>query len=294
MDRLALLCVVSAGLLWGTGGLAGTLLAQRSGVDPLAVAGYRLTVGGGLIVAWHLVTGRWRALLLGAAGLRRAFAVAALAACFQGCYFMAASLTSVGLATFLTLGAAPVLVVVAEALIGRRRPAGRAVVAVVIALAGLALLAGPGDARSVVGVAFALGSATAFAAVTMLGARPVAGAGVVPSTGVAFLAGGLVLLPLAGLVGRTALELELGNLALVLYLGLVPTATAYMLYFVGLRTVASGTAAVIALLEPITAALLGAVLLQEELGRLGVAGAALIVVAVAVTATARDSVATSR
>lgn len=294
MDRLALLFVVSAGLLWGTGGLAGTLLAHRSGVDPLAVAGYRLAVGGGLIVAWHLLTGRWRALLLGAAGFRRAGAVAALAACFQGCYFVSASLTSVGLATFLTLGAAPVLVVVAEAVLARRRPAGRAVVAVVIALAGLALLAGPGHARSVAGVAFALGSATAFAAVTMLGARPVAGAGVVPSTGLAFLAGGLVLLPFAGLVGPTALTPSLGNLGLVLYLGLVPTAAAYVLYFVGLRTVASGTAAVVALLEPITAALLGALLLGEHLGQLGIVGALLIVVAVAVTATARDTVATSR
>ena len=76
----------------------------------------------------------------------------------------------------------------------------------------------------------------------------------------------------------------------------MPTAAAYVLYFVGLRTVASGTAALVALLEPITAALLGAVLLGEHLGVTGIAGAALIVVAVLVTATApaRDSVATSR
>src|SRR6266550_2163685 len=50
--------LVLSGLLWGTGGLTGTLLRNATGLSPVAVAAYRLTVGGALIVLFLLVTGR--------------------------------------------------------------------------------------------------------------------------------------------------------------------------------------------------------------------------------------------
>ena len=37
--------LVFAGVLWGTGGLFGRLLAERTGLSALAVAGYRLAGG---------------------------------------------------------------------------------------------------------------------------------------------------------------------------------------------------------------------------------------------------------
>jgi len=48
-SRTDLYYVLSAGLLWGTGGLAGSLLGQLAALPPLAVATYRLA-GGGLTV----------------------------------------------------------------------------------------------------------------------------------------------------------------------------------------------------------------------------------------------------
>jgi DME family drug/metabolite transporter len=50
--------LVLAGVLWGTGGLFGSLLAARTGLSPLAVAGYRLAVGGALLLALPLLSGR--------------------------------------------------------------------------------------------------------------------------------------------------------------------------------------------------------------------------------------------
>jgi drug/metabolite transporter, DME family len=69
------LFLVLAGLLWGTGGLTGSLLGRTAGLSPVAVAAYRLTAGGVL-----------------------------------SCYFAAVSLTSVSLATLITIGSAPVIV----------------------------------------------------------------------------------------------------------------------------------------------------------------------------------------
>src|SRR5256885_16791172 len=52
--------LVLSGILWGTGGLTGTLLRHATGLSPVAVAAYRLSVGGALIVLFLIVTGRRR------------------------------------------------------------------------------------------------------------------------------------------------------------------------------------------------------------------------------------------
>jgi len=56
-----LIYLVTAGLLWGTGGLTGTLLSRSAGLPALSVAAYRLGVGGTLILAFLVLTGRRRA-----------------------------------------------------------------------------------------------------------------------------------------------------------------------------------------------------------------------------------------
>ena len=58
---------------------------------------------------------------------------------------------------------------------------------------------------------------------------------------------------------------------------------AYTLYFRGLRTTAASTAALLTLLEPLTGAILAAVLLGERLSATGIAGAAIIATAVLFT-----------
>lgn len=58
--------LVLAGVLWGTGGLTGSLLAHETGLSPLAVAAYRLatliTIGASpaLVLSTEWITGRRR------------------------------------------------------------------------------------------------------------------------------------------------------------------------------------------------------------------------------------------
>src|SRR5579864_5147585 len=146
--------LVTSGLLWGTGGLTGSLLSRVAGLSAMAVAASRLTAGGLLIVAFLAVTGgrgpgrlriagrrparRWPA---GQAAWTRIAVIGALAALFQSCYFTAVALTSVALATLVTIGTAPVIVLGVYRVTGR--PVGRrAPVAACLALAGLGLLVG--------------------------------------------------------------------------------------------------------------------------------------------------------
>jgi DME family drug/metabolite transporter len=279
-----LLCLVASGLLWGTGGLTGTLLSRAAGLSAISVAAGRLTVGGLLIVAFLTVTGRrWPA---GRAAWTRIIAVALLAALYQGCYFTAVSLTSVPLATLVTIGTAPVIVLAAERAAGRK--AGRlALAAAGLALAGLGLLvglpAGFGESAVLASAGMAVLAAGGFAAITLTCARPVPGLDDLTVTGFGFTLGGGALIPLAACTGGLSFRPGLAAFGLLIALGIGPTAVAYTLYFRGLRTAAASTAALLSLLEPLTGAVLAAFILGERLSATGIAGAVILAAAVILT-----------
>ncbi len=270
------LYLVMSGLLWGTGGLTGSLLAHAAGLSALPVAAYRLTAGGGLIVAFLTVTGRrWPA---GRAAWARITVVGLLAAQFQACYFTAVSLTSVSLATLMTIGSTPVIVLCSERVMTRRRPGPLKAGAACLALTGLGLLVGlPSgglhQAAVLAGAGMAVLAATGFAAITLIGRRPVAGLDDLTVTGFGFAVGGLALMALtAAAGGGLGFRPDPTAVGLMIALGIGPTAVAYTLYFRGLRTAAASTAALLTLLEPLTGTLLAAFILGDRLGAAGIAG----------------------
>jgi DME family drug/metabolite transporter len=306
-SRTDLYYVLSAGLLWGTGGLAGSLLGQVAALSPLAVATYRLAGGGLTVLAVLAVTGRLPRLRR--AGWLRVLSVGVLTATYQVCYFAAVAMTSLAVATVIAIGAAPVLVLTAEAVGERRRPGSASLVAIGLALLGLALLLGTsghpltraGGGSLALGVLLALGAAAGFGALALIGRRPVPGLDGPATIGVGFTAGG-VLLAVAALVvgaltggpgfggpgfgghGFGGLEFAptAASVGLLVYLGWVPTALAYGLFFVGLRGVSASSAAVVAVLEPVTATVLGVLVLGQRLGHGGMVGAGLLCAAAVV------------
>ncbi len=268
------LYLVLSGLLWGTGGLTGTLFGRAAGLSAISVAAYRLLAGGGLIVVFRTVSGRrWPS---GRAAWTRVAITGTLAALFQGCYFAAVSLTSVSLATLVTIGGAPVIVQAAERLAGRRGGRGAAVTTG-LAICGLCLLVGLpagrfGHGAVLASAVLALVAAGGFAALTLIGSSPVPGLDDLAVTGFGFTVGGLLLVPLAAWhgIGFTPGPAAAGFL---LALAVGPTALAYTLYFRGLRVAPPRIAALLALLEPLTAAILAALILGDRLTATGIAGA---------------------
>jgi DME family drug/metabolite transporter len=306
-SRTDLYYVLSAGLLWGTGGLAGSLLGQVAALSPLAVATYRLAGGGLTVLAVLAVTGRLPRLRR--AGWLRVLSVGVLTATYQACYFAAVAMTSLAVATVIAIGAAPVLVLTAEAVGERRRPGSASLVAIGLALLGLALLLGTsghpltraGGGSLALGLLLALGAAAGFGALALIGRRPVPGLHGLATIGVGFTAGG-ALLAVAALVagaltggpgfgghgfggygfGGLAFAPTAASVGLLVYLGWVPTALAYGLFFVGLRGVSASSAAVVAVLEPVTATVLGVLVLGQRLGLGGMVGAGLLCAAAVV------------
>ncbi len=279
-----------AGVSWGTSGTLGTLLRAASGLGFLAVAGYRIAVGGLLILGFVAVTrsARWPRTR---AGWTRVGAMALTAGAFQWAFFSAISLIGVAMATLITIGSTPIMVLAVEAASGRQRLNGRLALTLAIAAAGLGLLVGtPPDGRAadalLPGVASALAAGACFAAISLLGARPEPDYHDLTGTGLAFVAGGVAVLGLAAATGPVGFEPSWASAALLLALGLVPSAVAYLAYLRGLRTQSGTTGALMSLLEPVTATILATVVLGERLTPPALAGAALLLAAVALASTA--------
>jgi drug/metabolite transporter, DME family len=275
--RMSAAMLVTAGVLAGTGGLAGALLAAAGHLHPVSVAAYRLLTGGLCAVAVVAGTGRLR--YLRAHPVRLLGCGALLAEC-QAAYQVSIADISVSLATLITTGSMPVFVALVTAVRTRRLPEGRAVVAIAGSVAGLALLCG-GPAgvdawHTATGVVMALLAGAGFAALALFAERPVAGQAAITSA--ALLVGGLLLAPF-GLAYGMALPLTGHVLALVGFLAVVPTALAYAAFFLGVRHAGATAAALASVLEPLTATLLSVAFHGERLSLAGIGGALLIAAA---------------
>ncbi|MBB3661154.1 MULTISPECIES: DMT family transporter [Prauserella salsuginis group] len=277
--------LLSAGVLWGTGGIAGSVLAATAGLSSLSVAACRLVLGGLFTVAALGVLGRLRGVPRTPAVVRRVLITGGLLALFQACYFASVAATSVGIATMATIGSVPVFVAGASAVRQRCLPDAITSLCVAGAVTGLVLLTWSPEGtaergRFVAGLVAALVSGAGFATLTLATRTRVAGLDPVRTTGFGCLLGGALLLPAAVWSGLS-IPLHWDVLAAACYLGAVPTALAYAAYFRGLRTAPPVFAALAALLEPLTATVLSVLLLGDRLGVTGWCGAALLLTAVA-------------
>lgn len=285
--RLGLVEISLAGVLWGTGGLAVQLIRERVPMSVLTISAWRMGLAALVLLATLLLLRRLpdlRRLLREGPGT--AVLVGLCTGAYQALYFAAVVAVGVTVATVVALGLAPVLLTLAESVTARRLPGRGRVLVLTAALGGLVLVSaaaglsvtGP---HPVLGVALATGSGATYALATGLG-RPLAGSTspLVLAT-VTAMAGALGLLPLGLLATGPHTTTDPAAVALLAYLGVVTLAVAYGLMYAGLRTVRGSAAVIATLLEPVTAAVLAAVVLAERLGALGVVGAALILVAVA-------------
>ncbi|MGW0827165.1 DMT family transporter [Streptomyces sp. NPDC002845] len=283
-----LLCLIVAGVAWGTAGATASLVYRASDMGPVALSFWRCAGGLALLLAVQAARPRVRATApepLGRKVLRVGVTGLGLAV-FQTAYFAAVSATGLAVATVVTLGAGPVLIALGARLtMGERLGRGGAL-AVVGALVGLAVLVlGSGEAAvRPWGVLLAVVSAVGYSAMTLLTrwwGRD-GGADASGTTVGAFAVTSLCLLPFGlaeGLVPATAEPALL--LGLLAYIAAVPTALAYTLYFAGATVIRSATVSVIMLLEPVSAAVLAVALLGEQLTAATLAGTLLMLGSVA-------------
>ena len=278
--------VVVASVLFGTSGTARSFAPESA--SSLSVAGVRLMVGAVPLLAYGLATdGRNRPRL-------RAEAVAAGAAMalFQVCFFSAMEHSGVAVGTMLTIGSGPVIAAVIDSLLGRRPP-GRVLIALAAALVGLAMLVlgspPEGDSSfSVAGVFFALGAGASYAVYTLLCKRLLddgwSGTWTMAwSFAVAAVLGAAFVVPSS----LDWLGTPSGPVTGA-YLGLATISVAYLLYARSLSRLTGSMVVTLTLVEPVTATVLGALVLGEDIRPVSWLGAAVVVAALVIAGTSTD------
>jgi drug/metabolite transporter, DME family len=160
--------------------------------------------------------------------------------------------------------------------------------ALACALIGTVLLVslGPSAAGSQVsgtasGILLALGAALCFGAFILVSRLLANRYHPLHSIALAVSIGGLLLLAILAVTTGVTAQYSPTTWALFLYLGLVPTALAYGLFFHGMKSATAAEASIAALAEPLTSTVLALVIFGERLGALGLLGAALLVGAIA-------------
>ncbi len=287
--RSGLLLIILTAVLWGTVGVAGRAVNELSATNALSIAFFRLALAVPvlLLACWSLL-GRnfWR---IEGRGLRLMLLLGAAMACYQATFFGAVLQLGVTIAVLIALCTAPVLVALLSALLLRERLAGRVLLALLLALGGTLLLVGsPGSSEArlagqqinLLGVLLALGAGLSYAAVTLF-SRTLAGRyHPLQSLSVGMSGGALLLLPFVLANGLT-LSYALPVWLLLLYMGVIPTALAYLLFVSGMRTTTATVASITTLIEPLTGAVLAWIIFRETLGVWGLLGAALQLTAMA-------------
>jgi len=282
--RAGLLFVSAGALLWGTTGVAVRIVADRSGLSAVAIGWYRVAIAAAVIaVAFRRPGLRRAAAAFGRYPWRLALCGAGFGA-YQALYFVGVQFVGVSVSTLVSLAVAPVVLTGGAALARRRWPAPFQLAVLAFALAGLALVSlRPGSGTSaphpVWGVLASVASGLGYAGITALSSR-MAGEDPLVLTGVTSAVGALVLLPF-GLVAGVDVPQDAIAGGWLVYIGVVPTVLAYWLFYAGLRSTHTEVAGVLTLLEPLTAAVVAALVLHERLSPAALVGGGLLLVAVA-------------
>lgn len=282
--RIGIAMLVLASMLWGTTGTAQALVPL--GLPPHWVGSLRLLTSCGFFWLYAALQGGraqppraptrlpWRWLLLAGACM----------AAYNLTFFAGVKGSSVAVGTAVALGSGPIFAGLLQIALWRRLPTRRWWCGTLIAVAGgcLMLLGGAAASRvAPAGLALCLGAGLSYAVYAMASkhigtttAAPVATARV-------FSLAALISLPFAFFASGWPVT-DARGWGLVVYLGVVATGVAYLLFTHALERVALPTAVSMTLIEPLTAFCLAIAVVGERPPAAAFAGLALVLVGLAV------------
>jgi drug/metabolite transporter (DMT)-like permease len=283
----AWVCLVIVYVVWGS-----TYLAIRVGVEtmpPLMMAAARQLVAG--LIMFPLALRHWRSTPLGRRWPSRrewlgCGIVGTLLLVANGVVGVGEKTVPSGLAALL-VATVPLWLLGIDAGLNHARMGLAQLAGLLLGLAGVALLSGLGrgsHGTSVAGVLIILGAAAAWALGTIMARRATIPSSLALASGMELLVGGAALLVLSAATGEFS-SLHLGAVSarswLALgYLIVFGSIVAFSAYGIAVRSLPTATVATYAYVNPVIAVLLGALILNERLTPVTIAGGLLIVGAV--------------
>jgi len=262
--------IIAAAVLWGTTGTSQAFAPV--GANPLTVGAFRLLIGGFALVLVALAGrsfsggGRWNPVHI----LVGALSVAA----YQVTFFTAVKLTGVAVGTIVAIGSGPVGAGILGRFFLKEKLNFKWYIATALAVIGctLLVLSGDGDVSiNPLGVVSAFGAGFSYALYTLIGKLMLETNKGNAVVAVMFFGGAVVMLPLLFLYDVSWIGTIQGVVTMA-HLGLLATTLSYIFFARGLKTVSVSKTATLSLAEPLTAALLGVLVLGEALNAMVGAG----------------------
>jgi drug/metabolite transporter, DME family len=269
--------VIGAGICFGTTGTTQAL--GPDGISSLSIGSARLIVGAFFLYLYVKLTKIQSApvprvsLWLSALGILS----------YQLTFFSAVKQTGVAIGTVTALGSVPALTGLLDYLIYKQKASKRWYIATVITTIGIIIL---GTANGVEdfdlgGFILAIIAGASFGLLAVTSKRAfMPGVDSTYTMYKVFSLAALLSIPVLLVTGFHWLG-TIDGAAMIIWLGLIPTALAYILYAKGLLGVKPGVASTLILAEPATATILAAVVLNESITLQGWAGIATVAIGLA-------------
>jgi drug/metabolite transporter, DME family len=270
--------VLAAALLWGTTGTAQSLVPTQ--LSPSWVGSLRLAVAALFFLPWLLPRGRRNVASPAPAALPwHGILVAAACMCaYNLAFFAGVRSAGVAIGTAVALGSGPVWAGALQAVVSRRLPDPGWWLGTGVAVAGVVVMVTAGGVSAMpspLGIALCLLAGVSYAVYALVNQRMVAKAAAGRLTAAVFIGAAALAVPITALTtGLPALSLR--EAAVVLWLGVMSTGVAYLLFSHALRHVSVATAVALALAEPVVAFLLAILVVGERPGPVAVAGLAAV------------------
>lgn len=255
------LYILIAALFWGTTGTTQAFAPEAA--HPIAIGATRLAVGGSFLLLIVTFIGKlqfknWPLKTTIVASLSMAF--------YQPLFFTAVTMTGVAVGTVVAIGSAPIISGMIEWLYLKKRPSQIWWYSTLLSIIGCLMLFLNKESANVdpLGILMALGAGLSFASYTLVSRSLVESHSSLSVVAVVFTISAVILSPLLFLFDMSWIT-SFRGISVSLHLGIITTGIAYLLFPKGLIHVSSSTAVTLALAEPLTAALLGVLLLNESL-----------------------------
>jgi len=269
--------VIAAGICFGTTGTTQAL--GPDGISSLSIGSARLLVSAFFLYLYIKIAKIPSAPIPKVSMWLSALGILS----YQLTFFSAVKQTGVAIGTVTALGSVPALTGMLDYLIYKVKPTKRWFIATVITTTGIIAL---GTANGVSdfdfgGFILAIIAGGSFGLLAVSSKRAL-------STGVdstylmfkVFSLAALLSIPVLLFSGTSWLATS-GGAAMIIWLGLIPTALAYILYAKGLKGIAPGVASTLILAEPATATILASAVLNESITLQGWAGIATVAIGLA-------------
>ena len=262
-------------MLWGTTGTAQSF--SQLTLSSYWIGAIRLLVSGVFLLLWACVSdiGAFTPHKLRSLPWQLTI-IAALSMCaYNLAFFTGVRLSGVGIGTAITIGSGPVWAGILQAIWMKQLPDRFWWLAVGTAVSGLliATLGNQTDATSIplAGIVLCLLGGLSYAVYALTTKKLVASATPSVITALVFSGAALVAIPAAyALTGPVIISPP--DIIVLLWLGIVATGVAYLLFSVGLQHVNGATAVALALAEPITAVVLAMFIVGETYTPLSLSG----------------------